>query len=152
MTTYTEISQLFHRYADYIDRGKLTKVAELLKECTISDSDGRVLAAGYDQVLAMNTGLIRIYPETGTPQTQHIVTNLIVEAEAPDQTIKASANFTVMQKLDSGSVEAIICGKYKNVFKRIDGSWRFHKHSPQPRIIGDMSRHLLIEINKIDPV
>ena len=143
MDNYQQIANLFHRYTDYIDEGKLEAVSELLKDCTIADGDGNVLATGYEEVLAMYRGMIRIYPDTNTPQTQHVLSNLIVEEqEQKEDVIHASANFTVFQKLESGSVEAIICGKYKNIFHRSGGVWAFHRHTMTPRIIGDMSQHI----------
>ena len=142
MDTYQQIANLFHRYADYIDEGKLEAVSQLLKDCTIADGDGNVLATGYEEVLAMYSGMIRIYPETNTPQTQHVLSNLIVEEQEQENVIHASENFSVFQKLDSGSVEAIICGKYKNIFHRTEGVWSFHRHTMTPRIIGDMSQHI----------
>ncbi len=146
MNTYHLIANLFHRYADHIDNGELQKVAELLKDCTISDGDGNILASGHDEILTMYTGMIRIYPETNTPQTQHVLSNLIVEGQAKQNEVKASANFSVLQKLESGSIEPVICGKYQNTFRLVDDIWTFHQHTMHPRIIGDLSRHLTITL------
>ena len=146
MDTYQQIANLFHRYADHIDNGELEMVAELLKDCTISDGDGNILARGRHEVLTMYTGMIRIYPETNTPQTQHVLSNLIVETQDQQDVVRASANFSVLQQLESGSIEPIICGKYQNTFHLVDGIWTFHRHTMQARIMGDLSRHLTITL------
>ena len=144
-TEGTHIANLLHRYAEYIDNGDLAAVAKLLRHCTIFGPEGQVLACGQQEVLKMYSSLIRIYPDTATPQTHHVVTNLILEEQQGD-TLYSRANYSVMQKLKSGTIETIICGQYHNVFALVEQQWQFREHHMHPRIIGDMSEHLLIDL------
>jgi len=69
ISDYNEIEHLLHRYARAIDTGNLKIVAELFRQGSICDSDGNILAAGYDDVLNMYSGIVKIYPDCGTPKT-----------------------------------------------------------------------------------
>ena len=143
-----DIAKLLHRYANHIDNGDLQAVAEMFQHGSIYDNQGKVLAEGAEQVLAMYSGMIRIYPDSGTPRTQHVVSNLFVESETVTE-VRSCASFTVLQQLASGKIETIICGQYKNVFVKVDEQWAIKEHHMHPRIIGDMSEHLLIDLSQI---
>ncbi|NND82384.1 MAG: nuclear transport factor 2 family protein [Gammaproteobacteria bacterium] len=142
------IENLLHRYADYIDRGELREVARLFTAGSVLDPAGNVMAAGEQAVFEMYSGLIRIYPDSATPRTQHLISNLILDHESSDE-IHSRANFSVMQQLASGSIETIICGQYRTVFVCQAGTWLIKEHQMLPRLIGDMSEHLLMELGDI---
>lgn len=145
MSQFQLFSSLLHRYAALIDEGELDEVGKLLEHCTIFDPVGNVLASGQEEVAAMYKAMVRIYSDSGTPRTQHVVNNFSVLDES-DLRATTSAYFHVLQRLSSGKIETIICGRYKNVFKRIDGEWAFVEHHMTPIEIGDMSEHLLITL------
>ena len=146
----TQIANLLHRYADAVDRGDFDTVATLLKSGSILDSEGTCLANGYAQVLEMYNNLIRLYAD-GTPKTQHVLSNLILQLNGDGSSASAKAYYSVFQKQDDGSIKAIICGQYQSKFKKVDGKWVFIEHRMHPRIVGDMSRHLKIRIDEIQP-
>lgn len=148
MSAFETVSQLYARYADFIDQGDFHGVAELLSECSIYDPNGQVLAAGEQQIFEMYSNLIQVYEPADTPQTQHIVSNIFIR-EQNSQRIRAQANYSVFQKMASGKIEAIICGYYKSLFSLSDTGWCFLEHHMHPRIIGDMSEHLSIDIGEI---
>lgn len=139
------IANLFYRYAEHIDAGELTATAELLKHCTIFDPYGNELAKGNEQILEMYRGLVRIYPDNNTPHTNHVLSNLIIE-QPSNEVIKARASFTVMQKMESEKIETIMCGQYRSLFRQVDGEWAFIEHRMYPKLIGDMSEHLLLDV------
>ena len=147
MNVKQEIENLYFQYAEYIDDGQLADVAALFAQATIFGPENIKLASGTDEVLQMYSSLIKIYPETNTPRTQHLITNIRLGSVIDDQ-VKCRANYTVMQDLGEGNgkIETIICGQYRNIFKLVENSWVFLEHHMRPRIIGDMSAHLLIDV------
>jgi uncharacterized protein YjiS (DUF1127 family) len=83
----------------------------------------------------------RIYPETGTPKAQHLVTNITIEPDGPDGA-RARSYFTVLQATDELPLQAIICGVYHDRFERSKGTWRFADRRYEPRLWGDLTQHL----------
>jgi len=98
----------------------------------------------------MYRSIIKIYPDTGTPKTQHLVSNIIVMPEANDSHASIAANFTVMQQLPNGKIECIISGEYTSKFQKIENQWYFEEHRMQQRFSGDLSHHLLIDVADIN--
>ena len=103
------------------------------------------MATGREQISQMYRGLIRIYPDSGTPRTQHLISNFIVDEQSSDR-LRSRAMFNVQQRKSNGNIETIIFGQYKNTFQRRDEVWLLTEHQMQPLGIGDMSEHLLIDL------
>jgi 3-phenylpropionate/cinnamic acid dioxygenase small subunit len=70
-----------------------------------------------------------------------VITNLVVEIEAPDRA-RARSSFTVFQARPDFPLQAVICGRYHDALERVDGAWRFADRLILPDLIGDLSRHL----------
>lgn len=143
-----QIENLLHSYARGVDTGNLKSIAELFRDGSICGADGDTLAAGYDAVLEMYSSVVKIYQDCGTPKTQHLVSNLILDIDS-DETASGTANYTVLQQMPDGKIECIIAGEYFSRFLKNDGQWQFHEHHMRNRITGDLSHHLLIEIDEI---
>ena len=148
VTSTREIEELFYRYAYGIDAGDFETVAQLLKDASILGAEGNIIAQGYEQIKQFYDQIIKIYPDTGTPKTQHVVSNILIQSES-NHLLKVIANYSVFQKLNNGKVEAIICGQYHSAFKAIEHGWAFHKHQTKPLMIGDMTNHLNVSIRDI---
>ena len=89
--------EILHRYASLIDHGELEALAELMTHCQILDPDGNVMATGREEISQMYRGLIRIYPDSGTPRTQHLISNFIVDEQSSDR-LRSRAMFNVQQR------------------------------------------------------
>jgi hypothetical protein len=149
MTTATgKIENLIYRYAELLDAGKLTAVAELFRDGTIAGPDGSE-TIGYDAILAMYQASTRIYPATGTPCTQHVTTNIQVDIGEGGQTALARSKFTVFQALPDFPLQAIIAGHYRDKFICRDDLWHFQRREMYPELFGDLSRHLLFDPSEI---
>ncbi len=149
MNSYREIENLLYLYAERIDAGDLEGVAELFADGEILalDQDGGV--RGYDEVLSMYKSSTRIYDKTGTPCTKHVTTNAIIEVNEENDQATARSYFTVFQALEDFPLQPIIAGRYHDRFERIGGKWRFKKRKMLPEQYGDLSRHLLFDIEEI---
>ncbi|GAB3285700.1 nuclear transport factor 2 family protein [Parahaliea aestuarii] len=144
MDAYREIENLIYTYAERIDAGDLEGVAELFRNAAIVAPAHDSCQRGYDEVLAMYRASCRVYPETGTPRTRHVTTNVLIEVNV-DSAI-ARSTFTVFQATESLPLQPIICGRYADQFRcRDDGRWEFSERSMQVDFVGDCSAHLLYD-------
>jgi 3-phenylpropionate/cinnamic acid dioxygenase small subunit len=144
-----EIENLLYRYAERMDAGDLVGVADLFVHGRIASSPdappGRGIA-GREQVLALYRRTARIYDD-GTPRTKHVTSNSIVEVDAEQGTASARSYYTVFQQVDDFPLQPIIAGRYHDTFHRIDGRWWFDTRVMIVDLKGDLSRHLLYELD-----
>src|SRR5207245_93346 len=77
--------------------------------------------------------------DDGTPQTQHQITNVTVQVDGTTATARSC--FTVLQVTGQG-LHPILAGDYLDRFERVDGAWRFTERVFDPRLFGDLSRHM----------
>ena len=103
------------------------------------------MAMGAEAVAKLYTTTTRKYDD-GTPKTQHILTNPIIEFGPDGATATCRARFTVLQQTDVLPLQPIISGAYVDSFEQVDGTWRYTEKRMVMRLFGDLSQHLLIEI------
>lgn len=142
------IENLLHTYAERIDAGDLEGVAELFRHGRIAaspDTPAEQSVVGRDRVLALYRGSTRLY-EDGTPRTKHVTTNSIIEVRDDGLTASARSYYTVFQQLADFPLQAIISGRYHDAFHRVDGAWAFETRIMFVDLVGDLSRHLLIDL------
>ena len=143
-----EIENLIYTYAERIDAGDFEGVADLFTHGRIAvspDATPDQAIVGRDRVLSLYQGTTRLYPD-GIPHTKHVTTNPIIEIEEGGDAAVARSYYTVFQQLDDFPLQPIISGRYRDSFQRIDGRWWFDTRVIRVDLMGDLSRHLLIEI------
>ena len=140
------IETLIYHYADLIDAGQFEAVAKLFANGCIVSPDGEE-CAGEQPVLALYRKTARIYPDTGTPCTEHMTSNVSVQLSEQGDSASASSRFTVLQARDGFPLQVIIAGQYRDTFRKRDGHWEFARREMYPRLIGDLSRHLMMPLN-----
>jgi len=138
------IENLLYRYAELIDAGDYEGIGELFAHGSITDEQGNPMATGAEAVTKLYYTTTRKYPD-GTPKTQHILTNALVEF-LDDGTAECRSRFTVLQQTDVLPLQPIISGAYVDHFENVDGAWRYTEKRMVMRLFGDLSQHLLIEI------
>ncbi|MEE3327697.1 MAG: nuclear transport factor 2 family protein [Myxococcota bacterium] len=139
------VEQLLYVYAERIDAGDFPGVGELFSHGHIVGPDGNVIARGAQEVQGLYETSTRLY-ECGTPCTQHMTTNAIIELDDSGLSAQGRARFTVFQCLPDFPLQPIISGRYADRFSCIDGQWGFDERRMQVEFAGDLSRHLLIEL------
>ena len=142
------IENLLYTYAERIDAGDLEGVADLFAHGRIAaapDATPEQTFEGRERVLALYRGSTRLY-EDGTPHTKHVTTNVIVEVGAEAPRANARSYYTVFQKAGDAPLQPIICGRYHDSFRRLDGQWWFDTRIMFVDLVGDLSRHLLYEL------
>lgn len=140
---YRAIENLLYRYAEHIDNGDLEGVAGLFSKGRITAAVMPEPAVGEAAVLSMYRGSTRLYPDDGTPHTQHVVSNPIIELEPGATTARCRSRFTVLQAVAGLPLQVIIAGRYHDRFQKIDGHWYFAEREMITGLLGDLSQHLL---------
>lgn len=147
---YRAIENLLYRYAECIDDGDLEAVAQLFSKGCINAEGMPEAATGETEVLAMYRAATRLYDDNGTPHTQHIISNPIIEIETGGDFASSRSRFTVMQATPELALQAIITGRYHDRFQKIEGQWYFAERRMKPELLGNLSQHLLFTDSDLD--
>jgi hypothetical protein len=120
---YLAIQALIYDYPDFADRGDIDAIGTLFAHAEIhapgfqrpfkAHGDPKAIADVYRQ-------WVRIYPETGTPRTRHLLTNLVIEFDGPDRA-HARSYVMVFQSTPSFPLQAIVGGTYRDRFAKVEG-------------------------------
>jgi len=137
MTDVEPITSLIHEYAYLLDAGDLDAVARLFEHAELGSTRYEQRKRGTAEARTTYDGVI-IYDD-GTPRTLHQITNVTVEVEGA--TARARSCFTVLQVTGQG-LHPILAGEYHDRFECVDGEWRFTERIFDPRLFGDLSRHM----------
>jgi 3-phenylpropionate/cinnamic acid dioxygenase small subunit len=143
------ITRLLHRYAEAIDAGDFDAVADLFAEGEITAEGSDVVTRGRAAVRALYDATTRIYPETGTPRTKHVVTNVTVEVDETGETARATSYFTVLQATPRLALQPIVAGRYRDAFVFTADEWRFARRHIICELFGDVTQHLLIDVSGV---
>jgi uncharacterized protein (TIGR02246 family) len=142
----TAISNLVYTYAERIDAGDFEGVAALFADAVVT-AEGGEERRGSAQVLAMYEAFTRRYPDDGTPKTKHVTTNLILDIDEAAATASSRAYFTVLQAVPGQlPLQPVCAGRYRDTFVRVEGTWRFATRHMVIDLVGDMSKHMLVEL------
>jgi 3-phenylpropionate/cinnamic acid dioxygenase small subunit len=93
-------------------------------------------------ITAMYTQFTRVYPETGTPRTRHVTSNVIIEPDGANAA-RAQSYVLVHQATDVLPLQPIIGGRYYDRFAKTEGAWRFTERRMEMDLFGNLSAHLL---------
>jgi ketosteroid isomerase-like protein len=137
MTDLDAITELIHEYAYRLDAGDLDGVAALFAHAELGSTRHERRLRGAEQART-NYDRVIMYDD-GTPQTLHQITNVV--AHVNGDTATGRSCFTVLQVTGQG-LHPILAGEYHDRFERADGTWRFTERIFDPRLFGDLSRHM----------
>jgi ketosteroid isomerase-like protein len=139
---YFAIQNLIYRYCDRIDRGDFAGIAQLFAHAEIHVPALPAPVRGVAAIEAMYTQFTRLYPETGTPRTRHVTSNVIIEPDGADAA-RAQSYVLVHQATDVLPLQPIIGGRYYDRFAKAEGAWRFTERRMEMDLFGNLSAHLL---------
>jgi len=134
----SEVRRLLSVYAHNLDYGKVDANAELLAAAKFNIAG--TVVEGRDSVAEfLRTDLQ--YHVDDTPRTWHSVSNVLINVES---TTAASSicYFTVHQELPGLPLQPIVTGRYIDTFELHDAAWRFASREIEPRLFGDLSKHV----------
>lgn len=136
-----EIRSLLGRYCHLIDAGDFTGIGALMADAVLCTEDGTPIARGADGVAQLYAGLVTLH-EDGTPGTQHVVANTVLE-ELAGGTVTARSSYVVLQALPDLPLQPIVTGSYVDTFARDDaGQWRFLERRFSVGRAGVLDHHL----------
>lgn len=136
-----EIRSLLGRYCHLIDAGDFTGIGALMADAVLCTEDGTPIARGADGVAQLYAGLVTLH-EDGTPGTQHVVANTVLE-ELAGGTVTARSSYVVLQALPDLPLQPIVTGSYVDTFARDDaGHWRFLERRFSVGRAGVLDHHL----------
>lgn len=135
-----EIVNLLFRYAEAVDGGRFDDVSTLFEAAEVFMGGPDRPSMPGSQVGSMMEKLVMVYD--GVPNTKHVVTNTIVEADDRDHASTRSY-FTVTQCVpDEFPLQVVASGRYHDRFVRTADGWRFSERIVHFDHRGDTSFHL----------
>src|SRR3712207_2372329 len=97
LTDGDHVRGLLGRYCQLIDAGDFAGVGALMADAVLCTEDGTPIARGAAEVEKLYAGLVQLHDD-GTPGTQHLVTNTVLE-ERQDGALTARSTYVVLQAL-----------------------------------------------------
>lgn len=139
----TEIANLLYTYARLVDSGDYAGVGRLFAHARLTAENSDMDVRGAEAVEAHYARTTRLYPDTRTPKTKHVMTNPIIEVDEAAGTATCHACYTVLQATEALPLQPIVTGRYEDTFERVDGRWRYTGKKFFVDQVGDLSQHLL---------
>ena len=144
---FQEISNLINRYPQCADRGDFDGVGELYAEANLyapGEDKPMFQAEGARKFTEAYKRMVRVYPDSGTPKTRHLIGNVIIEDDGPERA-KAQSYVVVFQQTPQLPLQPVIAGTYYDRFAKVDGRWRLVERREDMELVGDLSQHLTIK-------
>ena len=139
----TEIANLLYTYARLVDSGNYASIGKLFEHARLTAEDSDMDVRGANAIAAHYARTTRLYPDTGTPKTKHVMSNPIIEVDDEAGLATCNAYYTVLQATEALTLQPIIAGRYEDHFERVDGRWRYTGKKFFVELVGDLSQHLL---------
>jgi hypothetical protein len=144
----TAIENLMFTYAEHMDAGDLKNLAALFKNARMIGPKGNVQGTGSAEIEQIYQRATRLY-EDGSPMTQHVTTNLILEFAKDGRSCFVRSRFTVLQAVSGLALQPILTGYYEDKFAYTEADgWHFTERRMKPKLAGDLSRHLKYELSE----
>jgi 3-phenylpropionate/cinnamic acid dioxygenase small subunit len=143
---YEAITKLLFTYARRIDDGDFEGIGEHFKYATMTFEGFGEAITGAEAITTLYHRTTRRY-ENGTPNTKHVITNVMVDVADDGLTATSQSYFTVLQAVPGVlTLQPIIAGRYRNGFEHVDGQWRFSSVHIIIELMGDLAHHMLIDL------
>lgn len=139
---YFAIQNLIYRYCERLDRGDFEGVARLFEHAALHVPALHEPLRGVAAITALYSRFTRLYPDSGTPKTRHVTSNVIIEPDG-ENAARAQSYVLVHQATPQLPLQPIIGGRYHDRFERVGGVWRFSERRMEIDLFGDLSAHLL---------
>ena len=140
------VTNLIYSYAERIDKGDFAGVAEVLEHATLTFEGFADAISGREAIEKLYTNTTRRYKD-GTPRTKHVMTNVIVEIADDGAHAASRSYFTVLQAVPGElSLQAVIAGRYRHSYEKVDGRWRVATMHIIIDLTGELGHHMLIDL------
>jgi 3-phenylpropionate/cinnamic acid dioxygenase small subunit len=136
------VENLIARYAELVDAGDFSALGEMFAHAVFG-GEGDAVVRGREAVEGIFRATVQVY-EDGTPCTKHVTTNIRIHVDDELGRAESHSYVTVFQARPELSLQPIVAGRYRDVFERHDGVWRFAERHFTTDLLGDVSRHLRV--------
>jgi 3-phenylpropionate/cinnamic acid dioxygenase small subunit len=141
------ITSLMYRYAECVDAADFGGIGELFADGEITNAGVPGAIVGADAVASLYRSTNRVHGD-GTLMTRHLTTNVLVDIDEEADRATARSTFVVFQAAGAVPLQPIVTGRYQDTFGRVDGTWRFARREMTITHVGDVSEHLLIDLDR----
>lgn len=141
------ITTLMYRYAECVDAADFSGIGDLFAHGEITTRGLQGAIVGADAVADLYRGTNRVH-ENGTLLTRHLTTNIILDIDEAQDFAASRSSFVVFQATPTIPLQPIVGGRYHDRFQRVDGEWWFARREMGVEQIGDVSDHLLIDLDR----
>jgi ketosteroid isomerase-like protein len=140
------ITELIYTYAERIDAGDFAGVAKVFQHATLTFEGFGDAISGADAIQALYERTTRRY-ENGTPQTKHVMTNVVVDLSEDGTSATSRSYFTVLQAVPGAlTLQPVIAGRYRNSYACVESEWRFTAVHIIIELMGDLAHHMLFDL------
>lgn len=141
-----EIHKLLYLYCEALDQGDFAAMAERFRHARfVTPGDAPPVVADPAAIVAMYRSYTRIYPQTGTPGTRHVVANPIIDIADDGLSATCRSYIVVFQGIEDFPLQPVVAGRNLDRFEKVDGRWRYVEREILSEHFGDLSRHMLRE-------
>jgi hypothetical protein len=144
--SHRDIERLIYRYARCVDLARWADLGELFAHGRVRASTSDEVSRGAAEVGNLWASVNKVHGD-GTPRTRHLITNLTIDIDEEEGTAIAESYFMVFQATDRTPLQPIAGGRYTDRFKRLDGVWWFDEMFIQVDQVGDVSDHLVVDLD-----
>lgn len=140
MDDRTALLNLLYRYGAHMDAGDFASAARMLSKARVRLSANSEIE-GVEMEALWRERII-LYP-CGTPRTQHLITNPVLDIDPAGHEARCSSCYTVLQQTDALPLQIIAAGRYEDRFRRDADGWHFaFRDYSHFNFQGELSHHL----------
>lgn len=132
------IANLVYGLAAAVDDADLDAVETYMADASFVLDDLPAVTGGAAYRTMIERGMVL---HDGSPCTQHVITNLVIDADATRGRAEGRSYVTVLQAVDGFPLQVVLSGRYDDSFVREAGRWRFAARRMNVVLRGDTSRH-----------
>lgn len=134
-----EIATLVYRYAELLDSGDMDAVVALFADATWRSAATGAVLRSPEEIRAVYD---RIMLYDGTPKTQHVMSNLVIDLVEGADEATGRCYYTVLQGLVADEpLQPILAGRYVDRYRRGPDGWQFADRLFIVDLPGSQSRH-----------
>lgn len=145
--SHAAIANILYRYAELIDAGDFDGIGRLFQHAVLESEGTGMRTRGEKAIARQYHETTRLHPDSGTPKTKHVITNLHIEVDEAAGSGECRAYYTVLQATERLPLQPVITGRYHSGFRRVEGEWRIVRHKFFVDQVGDLSQHLLMDLD-----
>jgi ketosteroid isomerase-like protein len=120
---YEAIRALVYRYSSLVDSGDVAGLGELF-------AHGRFVVPGTGTNAEGRAEAEHIFGRSlkyhdDTPQTMHLVGNVVIDLDEPGTSATSQSYTAVFQGTKTLPLQLILTASYEDSFEKVEGSWRY---------------------------